>query len=163
MVTKPLPQRLKDSRRNFEKNSELFMRVYNSLYPEKPLLEMPILGKHKLFYYYYNILGWWEILDNGYEVYNEGHQKLPADYFIDYSYGLWLLYDFPIENFQEQLAAFMIMNEKETLLVSDYIILFYSSLQEPEMKVTLEGLPLPVLYDICNPVVEDNVQKWIEA
>jgi hypothetical protein len=161
--------------------AELYMNIYNSLHPDNPLMKKPsteILNPNeytldkKKFEYYCGIIGLRNVLNRGYAAYSRKVEtELPAEFFADLSDNVWLFYNFPVENFEEKLAHFIIMlsdeNEDEVdgdyLYLEDYVLLFYASLQEGDLKATLEVMPLTMLHDMYDSsVAYANVKAWIE-
>jgi hypothetical protein len=72
----------------------------------------------------------------------------------------WLFYDMPFKSLYKQLRSFMIEKKDPTLSAKDYTLLFYVSLQDAEIQNSTRELPLDMLYDMFNPIAEDNLATW---
>jgi hypothetical protein len=72
----------------------------------------------------------------------------------------WLFYGMPFADLSSQLRSFIVEKNNPNLSVDDYVLLFYVSLQNTEMRDATQAFPLDMLYDIFTPVAEANLNKW---
>jgi hypothetical protein len=147
-----------------EKRDEIILSVYSSLYPDAPRLGDTISNSpgRNIFFVYYHFLSWWDVMNMGHII--QRKNTLTSDDMFSGGYaGIWLFYGFsyPVEGFFEKLAYCIITNYNEDFTYSDYASLLYASLQEDEVKSTLEGLPLSMLNDMFKPVIQQNIDAWL--
>jgi hypothetical protein len=98
-----------------------------------------------------------EILLDGYKDFK--HLRVHDDFFEEHKV-YWLLCDVSFTHFSSQFRSFIIEKNNTDLDDLDYVLLFYASLQSSEVQNAVRGLPLSMLYDMFNPVAEDNLNKW---
>jgi hypothetical protein len=71
-----------------------------------------------------------------------------------------LLCDMRFRNFSSQFRNFVIKKNDISLSDTDYILLFYVSLQSAEIQEIIRNLPLSMVYDMFLPVAEENLHRW---
>jgi hypothetical protein len=132
------------------------------LHPNDILVGDISLNSNPLIYYYYDVLGNWDSMNEGYTTNFQRFGSFTVEDYIESACSeIWLFYNFPVDDFIKKLAAYLIKSSFTNLSTHDYVILFYISLQEPEFKESLEGVPLPLLHDIFNPIIKNNINIWI--
>jgi hypothetical protein len=76
--------------------------------------------------------------------------------------GMWLFWLAGYENIVERFESLLIEINDPKLKMSDYAVLLYVSYQEESIRKTFEGLPLKMLYEIYEPIMEANIASWFE-
>jgi hypothetical protein len=84
--------------------------------------------------------------------------------FYDFYVGLykiyWLFHSINLKLLYAQLQSFVIERNDTSLSSTDYVLLFYVSLQDEEVRNVISHLPLSMIYDMFMPVAEGNLEKW---
>jgi hypothetical protein len=78
---------------------------------------------------------------------------------FDQSRAIWLFYGTPHEDIVDSLADFIIDKHDQYMIPGDYTLLFYLSLQEQETQDSLSALPISMLYDIYEPLIEAGKEE----
>jgi hypothetical protein len=73
----------------------------------------------------------------------------------------WLFYDIDYVIDEAEIEKFITEINDTKLTSNDFTLLYLISLQEETIQKTLKALPLSLLYEIYNPIMEDNFQKWL--
>jgi hypothetical protein len=109
-----------------KESTETFNNVYASLHPNDQLSDdITPTDLSALFYYYYGMISAWDVLNQGYADFNYKYGITSEDLFESTITSFWLFHGFPVENFTEKLATFIISNYTVGLSVEDYSVLFY--------------------------------------
>jgi hypothetical protein len=105
----------------------------------------------------------WCSLENSYKEYLEDpFSRIYSDDILNGNKIFWLFYGARVINFISLLEAFIIKANDLSLTPHDSALLFYISLQDDETKALAE-LPLPILYDMFEPIAEANLNSWKNA
>jgi hypothetical protein len=75
--------------------------------------------------------------------------------------SVWLFYGFPIENIYDDFTTVFVKADNAKLTISDYAVLLYISYQDKETQKALEGFSLPLLHEMFNPLVDQNIDAWL--
>jgi hypothetical protein len=149
---------------DYEERMNLFKDIYVVLSPEDRFAEDILSRDSPQAYQFYSFLSWRDVMNQGYNSFFKQYRNVtPADLSSDATKAVWLFHEYPVENFITKLATFIIKNYDKSLFVSDYPFLFYISLQDVEFQKTLKGLPLPLIREALNPVVEENFSSWTKS
>jgi hypothetical protein len=127
-------------------------KIYQTVYPDADNLNS------KLFEVYDYTSKWFKSLNHGGSAY-----QAYSDEFVRSYLCVWLLYNFPVNNFNEKFIHFVIKTNKKKLSPTDCAMLFYISLQDDETKKALEGFSMLTLHNILDPVAESNFNVWKTA
>jgi hypothetical protein len=76
--------------------------------------------------------------------------------------SIWLLYkDYTVNkiNFANKLADFIISKHDVSLSPADYALLYAASCADEDIKLTLESIPLSMLYDIYESFIETEIDE----
>jgi hypothetical protein len=74
--------------------------------------------------------------------------------------AVWLFFrDIP-KDFVERSQKLIIGINDETLDIGDYALLLYVSYQDEDIKEVLNALPLPMLYEVYESVIDSTITKW---
>jgi hypothetical protein len=71
----------------------------------------------------------------------------------------WLFNGMPFTDSFKRLQSFIINKNDSALSDTDYVLLFYISLQSVEVQDSTRGLPLSMFYDMFEPIAEENMNK----
>jgi hypothetical protein len=76
--------------------------------------------------------------------------------------NIWLVFNKNL-SIDDSLAEFIINKDNVLLSSADYTLLFYVSLEEDvDVKKNLEGLPLSMLREMYDPLIEDAIDEWAD-
>jgi hypothetical protein len=73
---------------------------------------------------------------------------------------LWLFVSSNIRFDYEKFMTFVISINDSTLQIAEYILFFYISQQNEELRKITDGLPLPMLHDMFEPIALTEFGKW---
>jgi hypothetical protein len=71
----------------------------------------------------------------------------------------WLFDGWPLAGSFDKVQSFIIEKNDPSLSDTDYLLLFYISLQSLEVQKLAESVPLSMLYDMFAPVAEENIRR----
>jgi hypothetical protein len=102
----------------------------------------------------------WCSMENSYKEYlKTPFRRVYSDNALNDNKIFWLFYGLRLTYFIELLEKFVIKKNDFTLSPHDIALLFYVSLQN-DKTVSLGDLPLPMLYDMFEPIAEANLDSW---
>jgi hypothetical protein len=132
-------------------SQETFVELYNSYYPDKKKVSLSDFHINDLgsFYRYDALLTWYYFMV-------DGHMDNRDDIIC-----FWLFYDFPVEEMRKNLFTISLTHGLKSLTVSDYALAIHISLQDDKTQAFLQGLSLPLLHDMFDPVAEEKYQDWL--
>jgi hypothetical protein len=71
----------------------------------------------------------------------------------------WLFDGMPLVGSFDKLQSFIIEKNDPDLSDTDYLLLFYISLQNADVQKVTDSVPLSMLYDMFAPVAEENIRR----
>jgi hypothetical protein len=75
---------------------------------------------------------------------------------------IWLFYKGVPEDYLQRSHEIYVRYLNEELTVGDYILLIFISYQDEETREAVQDLPMPMLYDIYQPLISSSYEEWVE-
>jgi hypothetical protein len=151
-----------------------FRIAYEAAYPPGPGITYSRRYGQLEGYYEWVIKVWEHVKDNKAfrfnklirnEHFDQKYTRYPgAMYNVIQSYkGMWLFYNYPIENFHKYAQDVIIKQNDTNLDITDYGVLIYRDCLSDEARAPLEKLYLPMLHDILDPIAEQKLRDWLPS
>jgi hypothetical protein len=74
--------------------------------------------------------------------------------------AVWLFFrDIP-DDFEKRSQKLIIDINDDKLSIGDYALLLYVSYQDEDVKEVLNALPLPMLYEVYESIIDSTIASW---